>query len=216
MIAAFHIAIAMKPIEGTFVDNALKHGVAGLNIDACRIGQFTSNTPSGFDRLNKRQAELGYRPGEYQKGVPALPQTQGRFPANLILSHSPECKCVGTKKVKGSFIEKPCPNPEIRGHKWGTMQGNRGARGHGDRDGTETTQDWKCTDGCAVKLLGEQSGMLKSGKPGVRRKPHETDCMSGRLGLTGKQEEGYADSGTASRFFHAVTEFQIEEEGEDG
>ena len=90
MTSCFHIAIAMKPIEGTFAENALKHGVAGLAIDACRIGEFTSNTPSGFDRLNKRQAELGYRPGEYQKGVPALPQTQGRFPANILHDASAE------------------------------------------------------------------------------------------------------------------------------
>jgi hypothetical protein len=25
--------------------------------------------------------------------------SQGRFPANLILTHHPECECVGTKKV---------------------------------------------------------------------------------------------------------------------
>jgi hypothetical protein len=211
----------MKPIDGTFAENALKHGVAGLAIDACRIGQFTSNTPSGFDRLNKRQAEMGYRPGEYQKGVPALPQTQGRFPANVILSHSPECKCVGTKKVKGSFIEKPCPNPEIRGHKWGTMQGNRGARGHGDKDGTETTQDWQCSDGCAVRLLGEQSGTTRS----VIRPPTGKSLFStdGTKPMKWNQnstkdtiQRGHADSGTAARFFHAVEEFEIEGETTNG
>jgi hypothetical protein len=32
------IIVAMKPCEGTFAQNALTHGVAGLNIDAGRIG----------------------------------------------------------------------------------------------------------------------------------------------------------------------------------
>ena len=42
----------------------------------------------------------------------------------------------------------------------------------------------------------------KSGKPGVRRKDHETHSMSGTLGLTGEVEVGYADEGSSARFFH--------------
>ncbi|NCC59251.1 MAG: site-specific DNA-methyltransferase, partial [Synergistales bacterium] len=40
-----------------------------------------------------------------------------------------------------------------------------------------------------------------SGVPGIRRKEHETNAMSGRLAITGKQECGIGDSGSASRFF---------------
>ncbi len=39
------------------------------------------------------------------------------------------------------------------------------------------------------------------GIPGIRRKEHETTSMSGRLAITGKQECGIGDSGSASRFF---------------
>lgn len=42
----------------------------------------------------------------------------------------------------------------------------------------------------------------KSGKPGVRRKNHETHSMSGRLKITGETEIGYGDEGSAARFFH--------------
>jgi hypothetical protein len=122
------------------------------------------------------------------------------------LSHSPECKCVGTKKVKGSFIEKPCPNPEIRGHKWGTMQGNRGARGHGDRDGTETTQDWKCVDGCPVKEFPTSS------VTGKRSDRSRAAVVKGTQWLSDNHESiEYTDSGSVARFFHAVAEFEIEE-----
>lgn len=41
------IIVAMKPLDNTFAENALKHGVAGLNIDGCRIestqGRFPAN-----------------------------------------------------------------------------------------------------------------------------------------------------------------------------
>jgi site-specific DNA-methyltransferase (adenine-specific) len=43
----------------------------------------------------------------------------------------------------------------------------------------------------------------KSGKPGVRRKEHETSAMAGRLGVTGEQEVGYGDAGSAARFFYS-------------
>lgn len=41
-----------------------------------------------------------------------------------------------------------------------------------------------------------------SGKPGVRRKVAESLAMSGDLGLNGRTEVGYADSGSTARFFH--------------
>lgn len=43
-----------------------------------------------------------------------------------------------------------------------------------------------------------------SGKPGIRRKPHETNAMSGRLNLTGRVETGIGDSGSAARFFYCA------------
>lgn len=43
-----------------------------------------------------------------------------------------------------------------------------------------------------------------SGAPGVRRKAHDTNAMAGRLGLTGEQETGYGDAGSAARFFYCA------------
>lgn len=31
------VVVAMKPLEGTFAANAIRHGVAGLNVDGCRV-----------------------------------------------------------------------------------------------------------------------------------------------------------------------------------
>jgi DNA modification methylase len=61
------IILAMKPLDGTYAHNALTHGVAGLNIDGCRIA-----TTKHFGGLKNKVPE------KYQ-------QPQGRWPANVIL-----------------------------------------------------------------------------------------------------------------------------------
>lgn len=50
----------------------------------------------------------------------------------------------------------------------------------------------------------------KSGVPGTRRKPHKTGSMIGTLNLTGEQETGYGDSGSAARFFYTAKASQRE------
>lgn len=84
-----------------------------LNVDACRIA-----APAG-DRT-----EYGIEP----KG--------GRWPANVVLDEEAGAALdEQSGEIRTQRIEKPCPNPEIRGHRWGTMQGNRGARGYSDTGG---------------------------------------------------------------------------------
>lgn len=83
------IIMAMKPLDGTYAENALKWGIAGLNIDGGRI----SAEKSLEYNWTKRKAPAGFhgdKTGIYGKGqiegekikeyVP-----QGRFPANLLL-----------------------------------------------------------------------------------------------------------------------------------
>ena len=78
------IIVAMKPLDGTFAQNAMKHGVAGLNIDGSRIetgdnlnGGAYSPSADGMSR-NEVFGKYYKRPGEYM-------QPSGRWPANLIL-----------------------------------------------------------------------------------------------------------------------------------
>lgn len=72
------IIMAMKPLDGTFANNALVHGVAGLNIDQCRIG----TEPAYTDRPRGPHSPLisqlnGH--GTLSSGG------NGRWPANLLL-----------------------------------------------------------------------------------------------------------------------------------
>jgi DNA modification methylase len=135
------ILVFRKPLDNcTIAENVLKWGVGGLNIDESRIeGEpvqcQVSSTGSGFNKFDA--SDSGKR----------IYQSQGRWPANVILS----CDCPGSE--------------------------------HGQM--------------CAVHLLDEQSGELKSGGntqfPGRGTFPIET-----------KQRAHYKESGGASRFFYVA------------
>ena len=75
------IVMARKPLDGTVAQNVLKHGVGGINIDECRVGeelmiaQISGKTSRAF------QSEETTTAGG--KGEDKL----GRFPANVIISY---------------------------------------------------------------------------------------------------------------------------------
>lgn len=79
------ILLARKPIsEKTVAANVLKWGTGGLNIDASRIGDGKDRTQGGPSGGGNTFNQLIGKTLERASG--------GRFPSNLILSHSPECE----------------------------------------------------------------------------------------------------------------------------
>ena len=72
------IILAMNPLDGTFANNALKHKVAGLNIDGCRIGteEDRSRPP--------RTPNTIYGGGNGTNLTPSISAPKGRFPANFL------------------------------------------------------------------------------------------------------------------------------------
>jgi len=81
------IIVAMKPLDGTFAENALAHGVAGLNIDGCRIGEnpgYRYNADKNGTTFHGQQGER-IRQTADKKGAQFIESTKGRWPANLIL-----------------------------------------------------------------------------------------------------------------------------------
>jgi len=74
------IVVARKPLsEKTVVENVLKWGTGGINIDGCRVGTFQNTTPSGMARWND------YRHGDGKYPTNATTSNEiGRFPANII------------------------------------------------------------------------------------------------------------------------------------
>jgi hypothetical protein len=76
------ICVAQKPRDGTYVENALKWGVAGMWIDGARVesGQDYQDT----ERFNDRKTLGGYGSESIHK---AFKPATGRWPANVILSY---------------------------------------------------------------------------------------------------------------------------------
>lgn len=75
------IIVAMKPLDGSFADNALKWGVAGLNIDAGRIPN-NDRSEYGVYAQDKNKSVSCY--GD-RKLTTYQPDDQGRWPSNIII-----------------------------------------------------------------------------------------------------------------------------------
>ena len=96
------VILAMNPLDGTFANNALKHGVAGLNIDGCRVECELIKTVQG--QSTNQQSGLMYS-GKDQRHLRIFENSKGRFPANFIHDGSqqvmelfPETKSGGGQK----------------------------------------------------------------------------------------------------------------------
>jgi site-specific DNA-methyltransferase (adenine-specific) len=195
------IVLARKPLEKglSIAENVLKWGVGAINIDGCRVGfKNESDNRVGTDAKYSNTSE-----SDFFKGIKNNQQvydSQGRFPANLILSHSPECQHVGTKKVKsGKASEK---GGGFSKGMFGDGTSDNIGGGYGDENGEETIEDWNCVDSCPIKILDEQSGESKSGdiKP---YKQKNTDSYSGSMPII-RDTNFKGDKGGASRFFYVA------------
>jgi site-specific DNA-methyltransferase (adenine-specific) len=117
------IVMARKPLsEKTIVDNVLKWGTGGINIDDSRVGM-TEEDLQKTDRVGtidktKNEFFIGYGKGEYK------PDPQGRFPANIIFDEE-----AGKILDEQSGILKS--GNLNAGHKRGVGTGNSYANGGG-------------------------------------------------------------------------------------
>jgi len=78
------VTVARKPLEGTVAENTLKYGTGGLNIDGCRVelnGDYKC-------KANGRPSQTGLS-DNYDPFNANQPDTQGRWPANLIHDGGP-------------------------------------------------------------------------------------------------------------------------------
>lgn len=77
------ICLARKPLsEKTIVDNVLKWGVGGINIDGCRVNVGPEGLTKGGCKVGREGVGFGY------KNIGAIEHAQGRFPANILLDET--------------------------------------------------------------------------------------------------------------------------------
>lgn len=205
--ASEHWILVRKPLsEKTIVDNVLKHGTGGINIDASRV-ELPSDDPQVKLREGKTIKARGVN-DVYSKGVGKKQgdyfDQKGRFPANLILSHSEGCVLKGEKKVKGikgGELAK-ATNKGIYPHAGNAITKGYTRKGFSNKDGTETVADWDCVDDCAVNMLDKQSGELKP--VGHYKKMDGGGSIFGGGKPIPRENKYSTQSGGASRFFYVA------------
>jgi len=84
------IIMAMKPCDGTFAANALKHGVAGMWIDGARIGTEEAERKTIDNRSGGRSAPVEWQGPKYSRPVGELWKSHpsGRWPPNVVLDEA--------------------------------------------------------------------------------------------------------------------------------
>lgn len=74
-----------KPPEKSITANVLKHGVGGINIDACRVGDGGDRATGGVSSSRSNEVHnFGMKEGNPRP-------TGGRWPPHLLLTHHPLC-----------------------------------------------------------------------------------------------------------------------------
>lgn len=194
----FYILVRKPLGERTVAVNVLRHGTGAINVDAGRIGVEGEDT--GRKSISKPYG------GAALNDSASVPQDstghgKGRFPANLVLSHSAACRRVGEKDVKGS---RKLGGISRRGQR--AVLGDYGMnptemKSQCNPDGTETVAAWECVPGCPVKELDDQGGELTSGTLRGERATGQS-AVYGNFGQNPVAENFPGSTGTASRFFY--------------
>ena len=112
------IIVARKPCEGTCIDNVLKYGVGGINIDECRVSTNDTLTHGGNLGASAGDTRTGKALGMFQNGTQNTfeQNPNGRFPANTILTYDEtdyEEVCGGFPYSKGASSQNNYSNGHI-------------------------------------------------------------------------------------------------------
>jgi DNA modification methylase len=174
-------------------------------LEGCAVGtgimteSRMTQSPGGVLNCNGRDVDHGswrQKPNDN----PAV--RAGRWPPNLLLTHSADCEMTGMRRVRnrsGSI------SPDVPSGPVDAVYGERertGWQAHGDADGMETVEAWDCVPDCPVAGLDAQSGVLMSGEHRASEQRHAdggNGVTHGKMaGVTGMS---HGDVGGASRFF---------------
>lgn len=205
------IVMARKPFKGTVASNVLQYGTGAINVDGCRVGtESRVNQPAG----NKPGS------GVYQLGITGMPpdadptECQGRWPANVVLSHSADCVpsadwplCVDGCPVaeldrqSGQSTSRIQPKTERKGGKATDFAMRTSGATHEDSGGASRFF-MQCAPDCPVAELDRQSGVTRSTVRVSEDKDEPADTFS--LGRSGITPRGHSDQGGASRFFYCA------------
>jgi len=193
-----HWILCRKPLsEKSIVENVLKHGTGGINVDGCRVEygnesdkrigtDFVSRDGDASNNANDNQV-----PNEHYV---QMYKATGRFPANLSL----ECTC---------------DEVIIEGQSKPPYKYNKNYNEKGFLPNVNATAPYNYNDRgkliihtnpeCPCYIMDRQSGKLKSGDNCTRQQEGHFGEHGG-LGNAGDVQTTYGDMGGASRFFYCA------------
>lgn len=184
--------------ESSVAKNITRWGTGALNIDASRIG---TGEDKGVWPITARPTNKIY--GDLGPHV-ETDLTKGRWPANLVLIHKPECRNLGPQRVKASGSRQKDIGREmfpdengVKTRTYGKGRPSTITTAYVDDDGTEMVDAWDCTSECPVGAL-EDAGV----RPGSYRTTR--DHQGGLFGWQAGNSEGYDDEGSAARYFKQI------------
>jgi site-specific DNA-methyltransferase (adenine-specific) len=186
------ICVARKPLsEKTVVDNVLKWGTGGINIDGCRIGSEMIKSP----QHNTTTFEAVRTAGEYKNTYNGdININEGRFPANIIF----ECICDEVIKGENKGLKK---RNKLNDHNENSIFGIGGI-GVENYDYNDTA-DIHTNPNCPCFQLDEQSGVSKSA--GSKKDLTKTNNNNTTNIITNiKSGDHFNDKGGASRYFYVA------------
>ena len=196
-LALFAFLLRKSSSKVSPLDHVTVTGVGSLNIDACRIPG-VPQVPWGKVRSYRAFHDKSYDSEADQEAAPANPL--GRWPPNVVFVHSPECQLVGERQVKSSTLltSHVLNETENRCMKWKNQL--RSPRRDYAPSGLETIPAYDCSSECPIRLLDEQSDILRSDLD--RNPTHKavTSSFGSKMPFYSAQAN-YGDTGSASRFF---------------
>lgn len=101
------IIMAMKPNDGSYANNALTHGVAGLHIDTCRVGTEGGGTHcTNRDENGKCRGHKNAGRSTSGETFHAAESSGGRYPANILHDGSDEATADMGKAARFFYCAK--------------------------------------------------------------------------------------------------------------
>lgn len=204
------VILARKPLaEKTVAANVLAHGTGALNIDGCRVAT-TENLNGGAYAQNGSERHDGAENWRYKRQGDAGDYVQplGRFPPNILLTHSADCQSAGIRHVKGITGGSTSGTNALGQSSGWNAHVNRPAsiKRPVDADGMKTIQAFSCVPGCPIAGLDGQSGSVGAAAP-VRGTEQSAAVEEDAIYNERSRVRGvfHADSGGASRFFPQFT-----------
>jgi hypothetical protein len=183
--------LVRKPLAGTVAANVLKYGTGAINIDGCRVAHVSPADLKAHEQqvaaLKAKGGSLGnsWKNSSDLSGANEV-NTAGRWPPNLLFSHHPDCKRIGTasvpanptwdtpnratepSKFTGGEVSKVRHTTRAGEPSADRRYADKGVTGFAAlpgerRNDTENVEQWQCVEQCPVRQLNEQAGEVSGG-----------------------------------------------------